>query len=96
MAYLRRGLISNRGAIPSTHTRAIRQLQSAQQSHHGLPMEYHAAHSDQDDSQPIINIRKVTKVIRNDTETNWLVVQLECGHTVFSRSPYQGNCKQCG
>lgn len=84
MAFLRRGLVTNKGAVPSLHTR--------QQVIRAVVV----ANDEMADPQPVIQIRSVTKIIKmGNARGDHHIVQLSCGHTVQSKSTFQGYCKQC-
>lgn len=86
MAFLRRGLVTNKGAVPSVHTR-----QTA-----AVPNRFAPANDDTLDVQPAFHIRKVSKIIKMaNTAGEYHIVALSCGHTVQSKSTFQGYCKQC-
>lgn len=88
MAYLRRGLVTNRGAIPSVHTK-----QSNAPSHYQTHDDPHQGHHD---AQPVLVLRKVKRVIKMGQGDEFHIVELECGHTTRSRGTFQTVCKQCG
>lgn len=85
MAFLRRGLVTNKGAVPSMHTR--------QQAMTRFVSNDEAAN---DEAQPMLLIRKVAKILKMaNTIAEYHLVQLDCGHTAQSKSTFQGYCKQC-
>jgi hypothetical protein len=85
MAFLRRGLVTNKGAVPSMHTRQT-----------ALQTVSTVAASNDDDVQPVISIRKVSKILRMaNTNGEYHLVQLDCGHTAKSKSTFQGYCTRC-
>jgi hypothetical protein len=91
MAFLRRGLVTNKGAVPSVHTRT-----QAIHAANILPILSKTAANDEDDCQPVLHIRKVAKILRMaNTTGEYHLVQLECGHTTTSKSTFQGYCKTC-
>jgi uncharacterized protein YbcV (DUF1398 family) len=90
MAFLRRGLLTNKGAVPSVHTR-----QSVSVNHYALPANDEREERD-DHSQPVFHIRKVAKIVKMaNTANEYHIVQLTCGHTAQSKSTFQGYCKKC-
>lgn len=89
MAFLRKGLVTNRGSVPSTHTR-----QQKETSH--VFKQVQEPTDKEDDAQPVLHIRKVKRIISfGATAKDANVVELECGHTTLSRSTFQGYCKKC-
>lgn len=86
MAYLRRGLVTNRGAIPSMHTKQSNaQRYNAPQQETSEPYE----------SQPVLVLRKVKHIIKMGEGNGLHIVKLECGHTTTSRGTFQTVCKAC-
>lgn len=88
MAFLRRGLVTNKGAIPSVHTQ------------HNVNAFLHIVSNEKPteviEAQPILTIRKVEKILyMANTVNEYHIVKLVCGHTVKSKSTFQGYCKQC-
>jgi hypothetical protein len=89
MAFLRRGLVTNKGAVPSVHTRST--VAPANQpfvtgNHIDLERE----------AQPAIVIKAVTKVLEMaKTANGYHLVKLTCGHDVKSKSTFQGYCRTC-
>ncbi len=82
MAFLRRGLVTNKGAVPSVHTR--QQVMQA------------VVNTDERDDQPVFRILKVEKILKMaQAQGEHHLVLLTCGHTVRSKSTFQGYCKQC-
>lgn len=85
MAFLRRGLVTNKGAVPSVHTRQT-----------AVAPSRFAANDSTVDAQPAFSIQKVTKIIKMaNTVGEYHIVSLACGHTAQSKSTFQGYCKQC-
>jgi hypothetical protein len=85
MAYLRRGLVTNRGAIPSIHTK------QANANNYGDSDVVEMEH----EQQPVLVLRKVKRVIKMGHGNEHHVVELECGHTALSRGTFQTTCKKC-
>jgi len=89
MAYLRRGLVTNRGAIPSVHTKQ-------QNFNQNISSDVAVLEEDHDHVQPQFVVKQVRKILKMaDTTAQPNIVELECGHTVKSRSLYQGICRLC-
>lgn len=87
MAFLRRGLVTNKGAVPSVHTRNMQSvgMEVSDQVRHKAPT-----------AQPVAFIRTVAKVLRMaQTQGEYHLVQLSCGHAVRSKSTFQGYCNKC-
>lgn len=84
MAYLRRGLVTrSRNEIPSIHNKAA-------------VSSFNTPVIDTDHDQPDFVLRKVKRIIRmGQFQQDNHVVELECGHTTFSRSTFQACCKAC-
>lgn len=83
MAFLRRGLVTNRGAVPSVHTRLLNTMTTEEPA---------AAASD---AQPVFAIKKVAKVLKLAEGNGYHQVELICGHHANSKSTFQGYCRQC-
>lgn len=93
MAYLRRGLITNRGEIPSVHTR---QQYDAKRHNVAVSIKPRRDFVSNDEQPPVGSIQKVKSVLRMaPTEHEYHFVELECGHRQLSRSTYQAFCKIC-
>lgn len=98
MAFLRRGLVTNRGEIPSIHSRARIGYESQNQNPVPAVRVKPSRKFTQptEDNQPLGVIRKVERIIRMaPTEKEFHFVELTCGHRVLSRSTYQAFCKHC-
>lgn len=89
MAFLRRGLVTNKGAVPSVHTRP-----TMAPTEQGFSNSRHI--NLDNESQPSIVIKAVTKVLEMaKTANGYHLVKLTCGHDVKSKSTFQGYCRTC-
>jgi hypothetical protein len=84
MAFLRRGLVTNKGVVPSIHTRsALKSLAELDEQ-------------PADEAQPSIIIKAVKRIIKmGETIKDYHLVELACGHTAKSKSTFQGYCTKC-
>ena len=89
MAFLRRGLVTNKGAVPSVHTRPFAAPTFTETRNQLVSLNTREA-------QPAVVIKGVTKVIKMALSQNdYHLVQLTCGHQARSKSTFQGYCRSC-
>lgn len=95
MAFLRRGLVTNKGAVPSVHTRSSMAPVASQLPSNGLAVNAIKPANDHE-VQPAIVIKKVSKVLEMaQGNGGYHLVELSCGHQAKSKSTFQGYCTRC-